>query len=101
MQEEVGLEGGWSLTFYIGGGWQSTLPRIMSLIVWNYHGLGNLRIGKELRDIIRIRVPSVMFLEKTLIEEARLNRVLWEIDFDKKKKKGWLERWFLKGTQKL
>ena len=45
----------------------------MNLIVWNYRRLGNLRSGKELGDIIRAKDPSVVFLDKTLIDEARLD----------------------------
>ncbi|XP_075665671.1 uncharacterized protein LOC142635397 [Castanea sativa] len=47
-------------------------------------GLGNLRTGKELGDIIRAKDPSVVFIAETLTDEARLDRVLQNIDFDKK-----------------
>ena len=45
----------------------------MNLIVWNCRRLGNLRSGKELGDIIRAKDPSVVFLDETLIDEARLD----------------------------
>ena len=57
---------------------------MMNLIVWNYRGLGNLRIGKELGDIIWTKDPSVVFTAKTLTDEARLDQVMQDIDFDKK-----------------
>ena len=47
----------------------------MSLIVWNYHGLGNLRTGKELKVVIQAKDLSVVFLAKTWADEARPKEV--------------------------
>nr|XP_023893774.1 uncharacterized protein LOC112005708 [Quercus suber] len=60
----------------------------MNLLVWNCRGLGNLRTKKELGNIIREKDPSVMFLAETWADEARLDRVLHNINFDHK----WEER---------
>ena len=47
----------------------------MNCLAWNYRGLGNLRTGKELVEIIRAKDPSVLFLAETLTDEARLDTV--------------------------
>ena len=54
----------------------------MNCLVWNYRGLGNLRTGKELGDMIRAKDPSVVFLVETLADEARLDTMQINIDFD-------------------
>ena len=56
----------------------------MNLLVWNYRGLGNLRTKKELGNIIRAKDPSIVFLAETWADEARLDRVLHNINFDNK-----------------
>ena len=55
----------------------------MNLLVWNCRGLGNLRT-KELRNIIRAKDPSIVFLAETWVNEARLERVHHSIKFDHK-----------------
>ena len=54
----------------------------MNCLVWNCHGLGNLRTGKELVEIIWAKDPSVVFIAETRTNEARLDRVQWDIDFE-------------------
>ena len=54
----------------------------MSLIVWNCHGLGNLRTGKELEVVIWAKDPSVVFLAETWADEARLKEIQRNIKFD-------------------
>ena len=54
----------------------------MSLLVWNYRRLGNLRTGKELEVLIRAKDPSVVFLVETWADEARLKEVQRNIKFD-------------------
>ena len=54
----------------------------MSCLAWNCRGLGNLRIEKELIEIIRAKDPSVVFLAETLTNEARLDTVQRIIEFD-------------------
>ena len=56
----------------------------MNLLVWNCRGLGNLRTKKELGNIIRAKDPSIVFLAETWADEARLDRVLHNINFDNK-----------------
>ena len=56
----------------------------MSLLVRNCRDLENQRTGKELEDLIRAKDPSVVFIAKTWIDEARLNRILHNINFDHK-----------------
>ena len=50
--------------------------------MWNCHRLGNLRIGRELRELVRAKDPSVMFLAETLTNEARLEFIQNSINFD-------------------
>ena len=54
----------------------------MGCLAWNCHGLGNLHTERELGDIIRAKDPSVVFLAKTLIDDARLEFVQRSIGFD-------------------
>ena len=54
----------------------------MSILVWNCHGLGNLRTGKELEVVIRAKVPSVMFIVETWADEAKLQQIKRNIEFD-------------------
>ena len=54
----------------------------MSCLAWNYRGFGNLRIGKELVEIIRAKDLFVVFLAETLTDEARLDTVQRNIEFN-------------------
>ena len=54
----------------------------MSCITWNCYGLKNLRIGREVVEIIRTKDPSVVFLSETLTDEARLKIVKRNINFE-------------------
>lgn len=54
----------------------------MSFLVWNCRGLGNLRTGRELVEIIQAKDPSIVFLVETLIDEAKLDTVQQNIEFD-------------------
>ena len=56
----------------------------MSLLVRNCRDLENQRTGKELEDLIRAKDPSVVFIAKTWIDEARLDHILHNINFDHK-----------------
>ena len=47
----------------------------MSCIAWNCCGFENLRIGREVVEIIWAKDPSVVFLSETLTDEARLEIV--------------------------
>ena len=51
-------------------------------LAWNYRGLENLRIGRELVDIIRAKDPSVICLVETMTDAARLELVQKNINFD-------------------
>ena len=54
----------------------------MSLIVWNFRGLKNLRIGKELEAVIQAKDPSVVFIVKTWADEAKLKEIQRQIEFE-------------------
>ena len=54
----------------------------MNCLVWNCLGLGNLCTGKKLGDIIWVKDSSVMFIAETLADEARLDTMQINIDFD-------------------
>ena len=54
----------------------------MSIIVWNCRGLGNLRTVTELEVVIRAKDPSVLFLAETWADEARLQQIKRNIEFD-------------------
>ena len=54
----------------------------MSLLVWNCHGLGNPYTIRDLGDYIRAKDLSIMFLAKTWTDDARLDNVLWNFDFN-------------------
>ena len=54
----------------------------MSCLVWNCCGLGNLRSGRELVEIMWAKDPAVVFLAETLINDARLEFFQRSIGFD-------------------
>ena len=54
----------------------------MSCLAWNCRGLGNLRTGRELGEIIRAKDPSMVFLAKTLTDEVRLEFIQSSIGFE-------------------
>ena len=56
----------------------------MNVLVWNCHGLGNLRTEKELVSILRAKDPSIVFIAETWTDEVRLDRTLSYINFDQK-----------------
>ena len=56
----------------------------MNCLVWNYCGFGNLCTRKKLGDIIWSKDSSVMFITETLVDEARLDIVQRNINFDHK-----------------
>ena len=56
----------------------------MNCLVWNYRGLGNLHTGKELGEIVRAKDPSIMFIAETLADEARLDMIQANLDFEHK-----------------
>ena len=71
----------------------------MNLRVWNCRGLGILRTGKELGDIIRAKDPSIVFIAKTLADKARLDRVVQEIEVQEKNL--WKGIWSLYALNKI
>ena len=56
----------------------------MSLLLWNYCGLGNPRTENELVRLIQEKDPSVVFIAETWADEARLDCTLSNINFDQK-----------------
>ena len=56
----------------------------MNCLVWNCHRLRNLHIGKELGEIIRAKDPSVVFIAETLADEATLDMIQANLDFEHK-----------------
>ena len=56
----------------------------MSLLVKNCRELENQRTRKELGDLIWAKDLFVVFITETWIDEARLDRILHNINFDHK-----------------
>ena len=54
----------------------------MSLLVWNCRGLRNLPTEKELGDLNRAQDPSVLFIAETWTDEARLQKIKRNLQFD-------------------
>lgn len=54
----------------------------MSCQVWNFRGLGNLWIGKELEELVRAKNHSIVFLAEKWANEARLKNIKRDLDFD-------------------
>lgn len=54
----------------------------MSCLAWNFCGLRNLRTRREIIEIIRAKDSAIVFLAKTLVDEARLEFVQSTIGFD-------------------
>lgn len=57
----------------------------MSLLVWNCRGLGNVRIGKEIGELVRAKDPSVIFIAETWTDKARLDWIQHYINFEHKR----------------
>lgn len=55
----------------------------MRLIVWNYQGLGNPRTVLYLKELIRSKNPSVLFLIETKMNSYRLNKIRRQCGFCK------------------
>ena len=53
----------------------------MNVPCWNYRGLGNLPTEQELRDLIRVQDPSVVFLAETWLDKARLVDIRTRLNF--------------------
>ena len=77
-------KGGWIICKYIGGGWFPTLPITISILVWNCCGLGNLCTKREFIEIIQAQDPFVLFIPETWTNEAGLDHILSNINFDHK-----------------
>ena len=56
----------------------------MNCLVWNCCGLRNLRIRKELGDLIQAKDPSIVFIAETWADEARLITMMWSFDYEHK-----------------
>ena len=56
----------------------------MSCIVWNCKGLGKPLAVQELADLVQAKAPTLVFLAKTLADEARLDYVKDRISLDRK-----------------
>ena len=57
----------------------------MNCLVWNCRGLGNLRTVRELGDLIREKDSSIVFVAETWTDEAKLDQILRDINFDNKR----------------
>ena len=44
----------------------------MNMLRWNYRGLRNQQTIQELDDLVRAQDPTVVFLAKTWLDEAKL-----------------------------
>jgi len=56
----------------------------MSLLVWNYWGLGNQHTEDQLADLVWVKDLSVVFIAKTWTNKARLGKVQRRIEFKNK-----------------
>lgn len=54
----------------------------MSLLVWNYCGLGNQVTERKLGVYTRAKDPCVMFIAETWTDKVRLKIVKWRLKFD-------------------
>ena len=50
--------------------------------MWNCRGLGNLPTEKELGDLTRVQDPSILFIAETWTDEARLQKIKRNLQFD-------------------
>ena len=82
MQENPGFLGSLRLFILNGRGCKAALPGLMSCLVWNCCGLGNLLTEKELGVLVRAKDPSVMFIAETWADEARLKDIKRKLEFD-------------------
>ena len=53
----------------------------MSYLIWNYSGLRNPCIVWELGDLIQVKDPTIVFLVKIWVDEARLKEIKRDLNF--------------------
>ena len=53
----------------------------MSLLCWNYRGLGNPQTVIELGDLIWAQDPAIVFVTETWLVEARLKVIFEKFEF--------------------
>jgi exonuclease III len=54
----------------------------MSCLSWNYHGLGNTAIVKELRDLAKMVAPTVLCVLETQVHRAWVEVLKSTLGFD-------------------
>lgn len=81
LQKSIRFQGR-MYTIYHRGGYTTVPPSTMNLLVLNCRGLKNLRTGKELEVVIRTKDPSIVFLDETWADEARLKDIQRNINFE-------------------
>ncbi|XP_042958050.1 uncharacterized protein LOC122293561 [Carya illinoinensis] len=65
-----------------GKGWFPALPDIMSLLVWNYRGLGNPRSVRILSKLVKEKGPLLVFLLETKCSKQRMEVVRRSLKMD-------------------
>ncbi|KAG8501576.1 hypothetical protein CXB51_003846 [Gossypium anomalum] len=58
-----------------GDSWQSAPPRIMKILCWNYHGIGDLVIVCKLKQLLVVNSPNIVFLCETKIYAVKLESI--------------------------
>jgi len=67
--------------FRIGGGCGATSPGPMSLISWNYRGLGNPWTVKDLQKLVEQQEPILVFLIGTKLNKEKAKKVRDQCNF--------------------
>ena len=54
---------------------------LTNLICWDCRGLGNRQTVQELKELVRVQDPSVVFLAETWLEKAKLSYICGSLQF--------------------
>ena len=64
-----------------GGGCDAAPPDAMSIICWNCRGLGSDSTVGELRWLVKLYRPSLLFLSETKMRDSRVKNFMWSLGF--------------------
>lgn len=82
ISKEAQIFGLWYSISSICGDCCVAPPRAMSILCWNCRGLGNPWTIRDLRGLIQILNPFIVFLSKTKCFKNKIDSIRLSLDFD-------------------
>ncbi len=65
-----------------GGGCKAAPPTAMSILSWNYQGLGNPWTVRHLHELVKENNPSILFLMETRMKAVEMEKVRQRLRFN-------------------